>query len=177
MAQARNPPSVDQNRRGLANGIEKFYFEEVNSIKRLGVAGVLVALVVCTVAGPRIFTQLWTRAVSAYSDWRYDPGDPRNPHYVLWKRGLSGNMNLDTAMAAFYLDPDRDQLIRGATEDQLKTRFGYVRPLEQVSPTYRQCFGQSWTPKGDSALFLRDTPFMVVMDHQRGSTLVLCKGY
>jgi hypothetical protein len=146
-------------------------------MKRLGVGGVLVALVVCAVAGPRIFTQLWTRAVFAYSDCRYDPGDPRNIHYILWKRGLNGNMNLDTAIAAFYLDTDRDQLIRGATEDQLKTRFGYVRRLKEVSPYYQHCLGQSSTLKGESAVFLRDTAFMVVMDHQRGSALILCKGY
>lgn len=146
-------------------------------MKRLGVAGALVALVVCAVVGPRIFTQLWTRAVFAYSDWRYNPGDPRNIHYILWKRGLNGNMSLDTAMAAFYLDTDRDQLIRGATEEQLKTRFGYVRRLEQVSPYYQQCLGQSSTLKGRTAVFLRDTPFMVVMDHQKGSEVILCKGY
>jgi hypothetical protein len=146
-------------------------------MKRPGVAGVLLALVVCAIAGHRIFAQLWTRAVFAYSDWRYGPGDPRNIHYILWKGGLNGSMNLDVAMAAFYLDTDREQLIRGATEDQLRTRFGYVRRLEQVSPYYQQCLGHSSTPKGTTAVFLRDTPFMVVMDHQRGSALVLCKGY
>jgi hypothetical protein len=113
----------------------------VNGIKRLGVAGALVALVVCTVAGLRIFAQLWTRAAFAYSGLRYEPGDPRNIHYILWKHGLNRNMNLDIAMAAFYLDTDRDRLIRGATEDQLKNRFGYVRQLEQVSPYLS---GVSW---------------------------------
>jgi hypothetical protein len=149
----------------------------VSRKKRIGVAGVLVALLVCAVAGPRIFTQLWTRAVFAYSDWRYGLGDPRNIHYALWKRGLYRYMNLDTAMAAFYQDPGRDQLIRGATEDQLKTRFGYVRRLEEMSPYYQRCPSESSTPKGTTAVFLRDTAFMVVMDHQKGSALILCKGY
>ena len=125
---ARNPPSADQmgemlrgqetdldrsSGRVMCKRHRKSYSEVVNRMKRLGVAGALIALVVCAVAGPRVFTQLWTRAVFAYSDWRYDPGDPRNIHYILWKRGLNGNMNLDTTMAAFYLDTDRDRLIRG----------------------------------------------------------------
>jgi hypothetical protein len=86
-------------------------------------------------------------------------------------------MNLDTAMQAFYLDTDRDRLIRGATEDQLKARFGYVRQFEQVSPSYQQCLDESSARKGKSAVFLRDTAFMVVIEHQRGSALILCKGY
>ena len=135
-------------------------------MKRLAIAGAIIALVACAVTG----------TVFAYSDLRYSFGDPRNIHYILWKRGLNRNVNLDTAMEAFYLDTDRDQLIRGATEDQLKTRFGYIRHVGEVSRYYQQCLGPDAT-EGRSAVFLRDTPFMVVMDHERGSALILCKGY
>jgi hypothetical protein len=51
--------------------------------------------------------------------WGFAPDDP--------------NINLETALAAIFPDTDRGELIRGATEDQLKTRFGYVRRVEQVS--------------------------------------------
>ena len=80
-------------------------------------------------------------------------------------------------MAAFYLDPERDQLVIGATEIQLKNRFGYIRPLEEVSLYYQQCLGQSPARQGKTAVFLRDTAYMVVMDRGKGSDLVLCKGY
>jgi len=146
-------------------------------MKRFRVAGVLIALVVCAVAGPRIYTQLWARAASMYADLVYGPEDPRSTQYIRWKRGLNGNLKPDVYMAAFYLDGDRDQLTKGATEDQLKSRFGYVRRLEQVSPYYQQCRDQSPTRKEKTVVFLRDTPWMVVMNDQRGSELVLCKGY
>lgn len=127
-------------------------------LKRLGIAGIFA---------------LTVYVVFAY--WGFAPDDPKNIRYVLWKRGLNGNMNLDTALAAFYQDTDRDQLIRGATEDQLNTRFGYVRRLEQVSPYLQRCRNEGREDK--MVVFLRDSPWMVVMDDQKGSDLVLCKGY
>jgi hypothetical protein len=84
-------------------------------------------------------------------------------------------MNPDTALAAFYLDTNRDQLIRGATEDQLKNRFGYIRRLEQVSPYLQRCRNEGREDK--MVVFIRDSPWMVVMDGQKGFDLVLCKGY
>lgn len=110
-----------------------------------------------------------------FAYWGYAPDDPRNIRYILWKRGLNGSMNLDTAMSAFYQDTDRDQLIRGTTEDQLKTRFGYVRQLEQVSLYLQRCRNEG--REGKTVVFLRDSWWMVVMDNQKGSELVLCKGY
>lgn len=80
-------------------------------------------------------------------------------------------------MAAFYLDPEREQLIIGATENQLESRFGYVRRLDQVSTYYQQCLDQSSARNGKTGVFLRDTAYMVVMDRGKGVDLVLCKGY
>ena len=139
----------------------KLYSEIVNWRKRLSIAGVIIGLAVC----------------GFYVASFYDSGDPRDIHYILWKHGLTRNMNLDTAIAAFYLDVNRDQLIKGATEDQLRARFGYVRRLEQVSPYYQECRDQSPIRREKAAVFLRDTPWMVVMDDHWGSELVLCKGY
>jgi hypothetical protein len=112
-----------------------------------------------------------------YATLFYNSGDPRDIDYILWKGGLYRNINLKSAIDAFYLDPDRDQLIKGATEDQLRIRFGYVRPLEQMSPYYQQCRDQDPTRKARTVVFIRDMAWMVVMDNQRGSELVLCKGY
>lgn len=126
--------------------------------KRLGTVAVLVP--VCLV----------------FAYWTSIPADdPRSIGYSLWKRGLNRNMNPETALAAFYLDTDRDQLIRGATENQLKTRFGYIRRLDQVSPYLQLCRNEG--RKDKVVVFLRDSPWMVVMNNQKGSDLVLCKGY
>lgn len=111
----------------------------------------------------------------AFAYWAFAPDDPKNIRYILRKRGLNRNMNLDTALAAFYQDTGRDQLIRGASEDQLKKRFGYVRRLDQVSSYLQRCRNEGREDK--TVVFLRDRPWMVVMDDQKGSDLVLCKGY
>lgn len=86
-------------------------------------------------------------------------------------------MDLDAAVFATRRDPDRDRLVMGMTQDKLIARFGYVRPLERVSPYLQGCRDQSSERKGRVAVFLRDSPWMVVMDDQKGPELVLCKGY
>ena len=85
-------------------------------------------------------------------------------------------MDLDTELLAMGRDPDRQGLGKGLTQDQLHARFGYVRPLEQVSPYLQRCRNEFHA--GDIVVFLRDSPWMVVMDSQRkGSEIVLCKGH
>lgn len=96
---------------------------------------------------------------------------------MLWTRGLNRRMNLDAAVTAMGRDRDRDRLVMGMTQDQLIARFGYIRPPEQVSSYLQQCRDQSSARRGKAAVFLRDSPWMVVMDNRKASELVLCKGY
>jgi hypothetical protein len=71
--------------------------------------------------------------------------------------------------------PIENRLVKGLTQDQLQTRFGYIRPLEQVSPYLQRCRNEF--REGNMVVFLRDSPWMVAMDDDKGSDLVLCKGY
>ena len=118
-----------------------------------------------------------------------DDVDPKNVYYVLWKHGLNNNMNLDSALAAMSHDIWPVRRVEGLTREQLKTRFGYLRTLAEVTPYYRACY---FTPraftqgdvghvevaaKDEDAFFLRDSPWMVVMKNGKAVDLVLCKGY
>jgi hypothetical protein len=118
-----------------------------------------------------------------------DDVDPKNIYYVLWKHGLNNNMNLDSALAAMSHDVSPAKRVEGLTKDQLKARFGYLRTLVDVTPYYQACY---FTPgvftlgnvdraelaaKSEDALFLRDSPWMVVMKNGKAVDLVLCKVY
>jgi hypothetical protein len=118
-----------------------------------------------------------------------DDVDPRNIYYVLWKRGLNNDMNLDSALVAMSRDVWPVGRVEGFTKDQLKARFGYVRTLAEVTPYYQACY---FTPgdftlgnvgpaeiaaKSEDAFFLWDSPWMVVMKNGKAVDLVLCKGY
>jgi hypothetical protein len=118
-----------------------------------------------------------------------DDVDPRNIYYVLWKRGLNKNMNLDSALAAMSHDVWPVRRVEGLTKDQLKARFGYVRTLAEVTPYYQSCYSTPGVSplgnvgpaeiaaKNEDAFFLRDSPWMVVMKSGKAVDLVLCKGY
>lgn len=113
-----------------------------------------------------------------------DNVDRKNIYYVLWKHGLNNNMNLDYALSAMIHDVQRERQVQGLTKDQLKSRFGYIRTLAEVTPYYRACYS---TPGGagraetqgqsEDAIFRRDSPWMVVMKNGKSVDLILCKGY
>jgi hypothetical protein len=101
-----------------------------------------------------------------------DDVDPKNIYYVLWKHGLNNNMNIDSALVAMSHDVWSEKRVQGLTTDQLKTRFGDIRTLEQASPYLRGCQGEN-----KDVAFLRDSPWMVVMKNGKAVNLILCKGY
>ena len=110
--------------------------------------------------------------------------DPKNIYYVLWKYGFNNNMNIDSALVAMSHDTWPARLVEGLTKDQIKTRFGYIRKLDEASPYYQACYytpnseGRAETVgKSEDALFLRDSPWMVVMKNGKAVDLILCKGY
>lgn len=113
-----------------------------------------------------------------------DNVDPKNIYYVLWKHGLNDNMNLDYALGAMSHDVWPARHVQGLTKDQLKARFGYIRTLEEVTPYYRACHSIPGSPgraetegRSEDAVFLRDSPWMVVMKNGKAVDLILCKGY
>jgi hypothetical protein len=100
--------------------------------------------------------------------------DPKNIKYVLWKNGLYG-MNLDTAIGAMIDDASREKLVVGKTRTQLRERFGYLSTPADVSPYLRGCYQDSaW--KDRDALFIRKSPWMVILDGDKATQLVLIKG-
>jgi hypothetical protein len=110
--------------------------------------------------------------------------DPKNIQYVLWKHGINPQMNLDDAVAGMTHDTWAVNIVKGMSKDDLKHRFGYVRTLDEASPYMRLCYTQPGTigelgvrAHGRDVLFLRDGPWMAILDGGRTVDLVLCKGY
>ena len=109
--------------------------------------------------------------------------DPSNIDYVLWKRGLNQNMNLDNAVAAMTHDVWAVRLVEGKSKEELKNRFGFIRALKEARPYDQLCYtnGASGergiTAAGKEVVFLRDSDWMVILDNGRAVDLVLCKGF
>ena len=110
--------------------------------------------------------------------------DPKNIDYVLWSYGLNKNMNLDHAVGGMTHDTWAVRLVQGLTREQIKDRFGYTLSLEQARPYLQGCYTQINTvgengihPDKKEVLFLRDSPWMVILDKGKAVDLVLCKGY
>lgn len=110
--------------------------------------------------------------------------DPKNIDYVLWTHGLNRNMNLDHALGGMTHDAEPVRLVSGLTSAQLKDRFGVVRTLSEARPYDQLCSTQGGAvgergvhAAGKEVLFLRDSDWMVIMDHGKAVDLVLCKGY
>jgi hypothetical protein len=102
------------------------------------------------------------------------PDDPKNVQYVFWKAGL-WKMNLDTAANTMIGDPGRAKLVIGKTKDQLRDRFGYLLTPADASLYLRGCY-QNSTWKDREALFIRQSPWMIVFDGDKATDLVLIKG-
>lgn len=112
-----------------------------------------------------------------------EPSDPKNIHYVMWKHGLNHNMDLDAATAGMTHDTFSVSIVKGMTREQLKDRFGYIRSIGEAGPYLRLCYTQNSSGQlgvkahGKEVVFLRDDPWMVILDNGRAVDLVLCKGY
>ena len=105
-------------------------------------------------------------------------------HYVLWKHGLNRHMDLDAAVAGMTHDTWAVNIVNGMTKDELKSRFGYIRTLEESRPYLRLCPSLHDTvgelgvkPLGKEVVFLRDDAWMVILNNGKAVDLVLCKGY
>ncbi len=146
--------------------------EKMKWLKRIGFAGffVVVGLI------------LSMAIVAAWMGTYPDPSDPKNIYYVLWKHRLNNDMDLDSALGAMSHDVSPVRQVQGLSREQLKNRFGYIRTLDEETPYLRDCYS---TPGGvgeahvkrENVVFLRDSPWMVVLENEKAADLILCKGY
>jgi len=104
----------------------------------------------------------------------YPGADPKSLKYVMWKAGLY-KMDPDLAVSIMVGDNQRDKLVVGKTKEQLRNRFGELLPLSDVSQYYRDGYNLYWA--GKDVLFIRNSPWMIVFDHDRATNLILMKGY
>lgn len=120
--------------------------------------------------------------LAAWLETYPDSSDPKNIYYVLWKHGLNINMDIDSALGAMSHDASALKRVKGLTIAQMKDRFGYVRTLDETTPYLRACHS---TPRGhaetqgnrEDVVFLRDSPWIVVLQNGKAVDLILCKGY
>ncbi|MGH9735054.1 MAG: hypothetical protein ACRD8A_10760 [Candidatus Acidiferrales bacterium] len=124
-----------------------------------------------------VFVVVWSQSYP-------DPSDPKNIYYVLWKHRLNKDMNIDSALAAMSHDVWPVRQVEGLTEEQLKARFGFVRTLDEATPYLRDCYStpgsaarEETSGNKEDVMFLRDSPWMVVMKNGKAVDLVMCKGY
>src|SRR5580700_6102899 len=110
-----------------------------------------------------VFFGLW--------EWSY-PGsaDPKNLHYVAWKWHLLPIDHM-RALGVMTHDTYSERLVLGKTPDQLARRFGFVRTVSEVGP-YLRDYCAAARP-GASVLFLNNSDYMVVMQNNRVTELVL----
>jgi hypothetical protein len=113
-----------------------------------------------------------------------DDADPKNVYYVLWKHGLNNNVNLDSALAAMSHDVWPVRQVQGLTKEQPRSRFGYIRALDETTAYLRDCYAipdsagrEETRGNREDVLFLRDSPWMVVTRNGKAVDLILCKGY
>jgi hypothetical protein len=100
--------------------------------------------------------------------------DPKNIEYVFWKAGLY-RLNPDTAVETMIGDASRDKLVLGKTKIELRNKFGYLVKPGDASEYLRGCYeNSSWKDK--DVLFIRQSPWMIVFDGDRATSLVLVKG-
>ncbi len=91
------------------------------------------------------------------------PNDPKCIHYVLWKWHLLP-LNLHRAVSIMINDPDRDSMLLDKTEEQLRRRFGYLLPAQQVWGCDVKQFNRA-IPKADTVFTLRRSDLLIVFHH------------
>jgi hypothetical protein len=120
--------------------------------------------------------------LAAWMETYPDAADPKNIYYVLWKHRLNNNMDIDSALAIMTHDVWPARQVRGLNKQQLRERFGYIHTLDETTPYLRACYstaggvGEAGVKKED-VVFLRDSPWMVVIRNEKAVDLILCKGF
>jgi hypothetical protein len=139
-------------------------------VSKTVVAGFLVAL------GMALSFAIFVAWVELYPE----DVDPKNIEYVLWTHGMNQNMNLEHAIAGMTHDKQPERLVRGLTKEQLIRRFGYLHRADEV-PQFSGCHPfvglLGISTQGKDVIFLRDGPWMAILDDGKAVDLALCKGY
>jgi hypothetical protein len=126
-----------------------------------------VRLVIILFALPAVFIAGWALTYPSASD-------PKNIRYVLWKANL-WKIDLDTATGTMIGDARRNDLVIGRTEGEIRSKFGYLAMPADTSEYLRNCYQNSpWVNK--KVLFIRNSSWMVIFDHDIATDLVLVKG-
>jgi hypothetical protein len=99
--------------------------------------------------------------------------DPRDLRYQAWKLGLYP-LRIDAALSVMINDSHRDSLVVGKTREELERRFGSVSPVPG-NIYVKYCYENS-PYRGTSALFIRNSNWMVLMKGGFANGLVLAKG-
>ena len=87
--------------------------------------------------------------------WRHsDKGDPQNLKYIPWKTGLS-KMDIDHGVFTMLSDPRRDKPVVGKTKEEVRSKFGELLSLDQMSQYYRGGYRLGW--EGKNLLFIKDS--------------------
>lgn len=116
----------------------------------------------------------------------YPDGEPKNLKYILWKHGLY-HMDLDRAAYTMIGDAERNKLVIGQTEEQLRKRFGYLLTPDKAYPYLQRCIADTPPPpglpyygpppwKGKKLLLIRHEILLVVFEGGKATELWILKG-
>jgi hypothetical protein len=109
-----------------------------------------------------------------YPSWR-PLNDPKNPKYLLWKRGFY-NLDPDIAVQTMIGDPRRESIIIGQSKTQLEKRFGYVTPIDKAAPYYQGAW-RSRSNRASEVFEIRNSDWLVVFSSGKAADLILVKGF
>ena len=83
-------------------------------------------------------------------------------------------LHIDYALETMIEDPHRNDIVIGKTKEQLASRFGFVSSTSG-NDYVKYCYDNSQY-RGRSALFIRNSKWMVLMSDGMADGLVLAKG-
>jgi hypothetical protein len=113
-------------------------------------------------------------ALVGWESLYYGPYQSKDLRYQCWKLGLY-SLKIKDALETMVVDPRRDTLVLGRTQEQLVSKFGYVSSIEEADNYVKYCYDNSQY-RGTEVLFLRKSHWMVAMTNGRASGLLFVKG-
>ncbi|MBI3676935.1 MAG: hypothetical protein HY243_10020 [Proteobacteria bacterium] len=143
-----------------------------------GLRLLLAAFVPLRVSWSRLRAPLTTLlfVIAFVGEWLllYPSNDDKSLQYTYWKVGLYPfNLDLDDVTGVFWSDPGRREFVIGKTEQQLREKFGYLKPISKMTPNFQECYRE--VANGKKAFFIRESWLMIVFDGDNAIDLVLMK--
>jgi len=113
-------------------------------------------------------------ALAGWESLYFGPYESKDLRYQCWKLGLYP-LQIDGALETMVVDPNRNALVLGKTQEQLVSKFGYVSSIDDADDYVRSCYNNS--PYHEmTVLFLRKSHWMVAVTRGHASDLVYVKG-